>query len=245
MKRFIVIGIVLTTFSCGKINREKLSDYLDSKPVSEEWLIACAAGDLNGWQEVGGGVTAVFFYPVEGATNKRYFETKNLKQNKDDFSNYREVKNIEYHDVFNGYLNNHIIKSKKEKWGIMTYEVNDSIRVSDPIKIQPVSRETERRSILVTVEENGITPSFSWEDGEYKENVIYFQVVSDKDGNLISGTYTLDREWTFYDTSNVVINIKPYPTPFIETGKLYDFTLMSVSEDNWVNVAEMRTFKTF
>ena len=244
MKRFIVIGIILAAFSCGKINREKLSDYLDSKPVSEEWLIACAAGDENGWDDNGEFATAVFFYPVQGATNKRYFETKNLKQDKNDFSNYKEIENIDYQDVFNGYLNNHLVKSKKEKWGIMTYEVNDSIRVSDPMKIQPQSRITEKTESLVSIVENGITPSFSWEDGTHDENVIYFQVVSDENGDLISGTYTTEKNWSFYDLSNVVINIKPFPTPTIEADRTYDFTLMSVSDDNWVNVAVTKSFST-
>ncbi|MFT4602312.1 MAG: hypothetical protein ACI857_002498, partial [Arenicella sp.] len=75
-------------------------------------------------------------------------------------------------------------------------------------------------------------------------NVIYFQVIADKHGNLVSGTYTINKFFNFYDLTNVVINIKEFPIPFLDNGEHYTFTLMAVSDDNWVNVAATKEFTT-
>ena len=77
------------------------------------------------------------------------------------------------------------------------------------------------------------------------ENVIYFQVISDTDNNLISGTYTIEKNFTFYDLDNVVFNITdPNANPTLEPNKTYNFTLMGVSEDNWVNLFMEKELRT-
>jgi len=42
---------------------------------------------------------------------------------------------------------------------------------------------------------------------------------------------------------NVVLNVTPTnTTPILEIGKTYDFTLMGVSSDNWVNLIMDKKF---
>ena len=240
----LLISLLFLTGACSKIGNQKLEDYLVDKPQSEEWLIACSAGDKEGFNGEDFPVS-VFFYPVPGATDYRYFESRNTDIDPMDFSAYKEVENLQLDDVFNGYLKRFRVESSKERYGIVTYLVDDSVRISDPIILQSKSKPTETSSDLVSITENGITPSFSWEDGTQKDNVIYFQVISETDGDLISGTYTTDRFWTFYDLSNVVLDINQGNLPEIEAGKSYNFTLMSVNDDNWVNVAVTVPFQTF
>jgi hypothetical protein len=43
----------------------------------------------------------------------------------------------------------------------------------------------------------------------------------------------------------VVLDINQGNLPEIEAGKSYNFTLMSVNDDNWVNVAVTVPFQTF
>ena len=77
------------------------------------------------------------------------------------------------------------------------------------------------------------------------ENIIYFQVISDVNGNFISGTYTVEKEFTFYDLSNVVFNITDTTAlPVLELDTQYVVTLMGISEDNWVNVYMQKPFST-
>jgi len=78
-------------------------------------------------------------------------------------------------------------------------------------------------------------PFFSWQDGLYDDTKIYFQVVSDAQRNLLSGTYTFDKMFTYYELDNVVLNITKNTPPVLSDGNPYEFTLMGVSEDNWVN----------
>ncbi len=244
MRRVGYILILFVLIGCNKAKGDKLSDYISTYPQSNEWLIACAAGDKDGFADDTKKPISVFFYPEDGASNFKYFATKNLKADKNNFSEYKEYNSASSEQVFNGYLRKFKISAAKEHWGIVTYVVGDSLRVSDPIKILHKTRETETDQNLITISENGIEPMFSWNDGTHAENVIYFQVVADKHGDLISGTYTTDKFFNFYNTSNVVINIREFPVPFLNNGEHYTFTLMAVSDDNWVNVAATKEFTT-
>jgi len=125
---------------------------------------------------------------------------------------------------------------------IVTYLSEGKIHVSDPIRIKTNPKPTEVSSTLVNIEVEQDSVHFQWQDGIIDENVIYFQVVSDTQGNLISGTYTYDRSWTFYDTSNVVLNITTDENPMLTSGEEYTFTMMAVSDDNWVNLLIQKDF---
>ena len=117
--------------------------------------------------------------------------------------------------------------------------------MSNPIKLKINTKPTEVNADLLTIIDDGVTPTFRWDDGLIPENAIYFHVVSDLDDNLISGTYTFDREFTFYDLDNVVLNITdPSTTPLLEPNQEYKFTMMGVSLDNWVNLLIETRFTT-
>lgn len=244
--RLLVLSssLIFLLIGCNKAQGDKLSDYSAQYPQSSEWLIACAAGDKDGFADDEKNPISIFFYPEDGATDYKYFATKKLDDDPTDFSNYKEYEGLQSEDVFNGYLKKFKVSSGKEHWGIVTYLANDSLRVSDPIKILHKTSETETDQNLITITENGLEPMFAWTDGTHKENVIYFQVIADKHGNLVSGTYTINKFFNFYDLTNVVINIKEFPVPFLDNGEHYTFTLMAVSDDNWVNVAATKEFTT-
>lgn len=89
----------------------------------------------------------------------------------------------------------------------------------------------------------GNMPLFSWQDGVYTDSVIYFQVVSDVTGDLLSGTYTTAKQFQYYNVDNVVLNITRTTPPILVPDSDYKFTLMAVSEDNWVNLISQLNFK--
>tara|TARA_B110000037_G_scaffold188288_1_gene219533 strand:- start:56975 stop:57187 length:213 start_codon:yes stop_codon:yes gene_type:complete len=69
--------------------------------------------------------------------------------------------------------------------------------------------------------------------------------VSDLEGNLISGTYTYEKNFTFYDLTNVVLNIKDVdPALALQPNRTYRITMMAVSQDNWVNLLCEKKFNT-
>jgi hypothetical protein len=248
MKNLFFLLVIGFGAFCGcnkKFKTDILSDYLaENSNLERADLIACAAGTELGLDGEGKFPTSVFFYPAEGATDFRYFETTNLADSSD-FTKYTQ-KFLSDEPVFNGYLwkfNN--IDFEKERMGVVTYKTADKIHVCTPIRLKKNPKPTEINPDLLEITENGLNPKFTWEDGLIDESVIYFQVVKDHQGNLVSGTYTYEKEFVFYDLSNVVLNIRDVlPAPTLLPASEYEFTLMAVSEDNWVNLICVKPFKT-
>lgn len=201
-------------------------------------LIACAAGGQEGFLENPDFPVSVFYYPLPGASEYRYFETDDLSADPDDFSLFKEQV-LEDRPVFNGYLRRFLhIPTPKDTWGRVVYFTPDSLHISNAIRLKEQSKPTEFAPQNVSIDLSTPTePVFSWQEGRTPENAIYFQVISTEAGDLISGTYTYEKQFQFYDLSNVVLNIRDItPPPTLLPGNTYNFTLMGVSEDNWVNL---------
>ena len=223
----------------------KLTNYLaESKTVLYDKVIACAAGSPFGISGSNSFETSVFFYPVPGASDFKYFEAEYIKDSMS-FNKYIE-KRFPIEPVFNGYLKKFIHPFfNSEKMGVVTYVVDGVLYLSTPIRLKTNVKPTEVNANLLLISEDGISPSFSWQDGKINENVIYFQVISDLSGNFICGTYTLNKEFTFYDLNNVVLNVTELnTTPQLIPNSIYNFTMMAVSEDNWVNLMFQSPFQT-
>jgi len=248
MNRLVILSFIVLLCSCrdeAPLDENILADYISLHDALERAdLVACAGGRTDGLLEGPNNPTDVFFYPIQGASDFRYFEAEEVRDSAD-FSKY-VFKELDAEPIFNGYLwkfNN--LPFSDERMGIVTYKTPGKLHVCTPIRQKTNLKPTEVNAALGEVIENGVTPSFTWEDGAIKENVIYFQVISDLDGNLISGTYTIEREFTFYDLSNVVFNITdPTATPTLQPNQTYRFTMMGVSEDNWVNLLIETEFST-
>jgi len=252
MKRYLLLILTtITLLSCEQevelpmLDENVLAQYLEiNDSLERASLIACAGGRENGLFTTSSESTSVFFYPEEGATDIRYFEAENIADSLN-FSEYVS-KDLDKTPIFNGKLwkfNNTDFTG--ERMGIITYKTPGKIHVCDPIRQKTNIKPTEVSATSLEILENGVNPIFTWEDGYIDENVIYFQVLSDSEGNFISGTYTLEKEFTFYDTSNVVLNITdPDSNPTLEPNQSYTFTMMAVSEDNWVNLFIEKEFTT-
>lgn len=232
MVRFYVPLIVFLVLSCSTdaLNvEETLNDSLASKQVIRDNVIACAASNSDD------NLISVFFYPRQGVTNIRYFETIDASFDKNDFDNYTQVE-TPIIDVFNGFLKKYEIASEVEKWVIVAFDEAGQTNLSNPIRLKQNTKPTEYLSQNVSVDASSTMPSFSWQDGSYDDTKIYFQVVSDEANNLLSGTYTFERNFQYYKLDNVVLNITKGTAPLLTFGDQYGFTLLAVSEDNWVNL---------
>lgn len=215
-----------------------------SLPLSNQ-LIACAAGGEEDDQSRPGTPVSVYFYPTEGASNFKYFETSTIEDDPDDMSLFQEVP-LADEPFFNGYLWRFLnVPLQEERWARVVFETGDSLHVSNAIRLKYPVKPTLYDSTQVIVESDGVNPAFRWPGVDDQTDAIYFQVVSDRNGNLISGTYTFEKTFTFYDLSNVVLNIRDVsPPPMLDINTDYTFTLMTVSRDNWVNLIAQRSFST-
>lgn len=237
---------VLLLAGCDQSNPEtqNLNTYISdsSLPLSRQ-LIACAGGGAQDVQQRADAPISIYFYPIDGAGTFRYYETMSINQDPNELDNYLEV-NREDMPFFNGYLWRFLSPPlAEERWGRVTFETRDSLHVSNAIRLKYPIKPTLYDSSAVIVQANGINPTFTWPTVNEASDAIYFQVVSDRNGNLISGTYTFEKAFTFYDLENVVLNIRDVsPPPMLDLGENYTFTLMTVSEDNWVNLIAQRQF---
>ncbi|MCF6223082.1 MAG: hypothetical protein L3J34_05070 [Flavobacteriaceae bacterium] len=115
--------------------------------------------------------------------------------------------------------------------------------MSNPIRIKHVLKPTVwTEDVSIDHTQTGM-PIFNWINNEFGDNAIYFQVVSDSQNSLLSGTYTNENQFQYYNTSNVVLNITTQTPPELIIGTSYNFTLMDVSEDNWVNSVIQKIFE--
>ncbi|WP_245224700.1 hypothetical protein [Pseudozobellia sp. WGM2] len=228
---FLILVTILVGCSTDMDNRDStLEESLsDDNPVLNN-VIACAASNEND------DLVSVFFYPRDGASNVKYFETENVNVDKNDFGNYYRI-DLPTTDVFNGYLEKFEVAVSEEKWVIVSFEEGGRTHLSNPIRLKQTTKPTEYLPQNVTVDQiEPRMPVFSWDDGQYSDSRIYFQVVSDVNNNLLSGTYTLDKSFQYYELENVVLNITKGTPSALKANTSYNFTLLAVSEDNWVNL---------
>jgi len=73
--------------------------------------------------------------------------------------------------------------------------------------------------------------------------VIFFHLLTDIDGNVVSGTYSTENTFSYYDLANVVLNVSPgTPPASLSTGNTHRMTIMGVGSNNWVNFIRDATF---
>jgi len=216
----------------------KLKTLLEEKEVVIDNVIACAATNQND------DLVSVYLYPRAGVTNVQYFETATADVDKNDYENYTR-KRVALDDVFNGYLQRFQVAVSEEKWVIVSFEEEGKVHLSNPIRLKQQSKPTEYSSENVSLDTTSpMMPTFTWLDGIYDDTKIYFHVVTDAENNLLSGTYSFDRMFQYYKLDNVVLNITTVPAPELISGTSYGFTMLAVSEDNWVNLFSEISFET-
>jgi len=219
--RYISVFIFcMLNFSCTENTIDvpkNLKEYIvENSHLQLDEVIACAASD-----ELNIAISYIFYYPIPSAKNIQYFETDNISVNKDDFSNYKKV-NLPTEKVFNGYLERFIRDNKKEVWCIVTYESEGKFHKSNPIRLKHQTKPTEWSNEVMVDTFKTLNPKFIWEDGSVKENVIYFQVITEENNNLLSGTYTFETCFEYYNLSNVVLNItRTQPPNLIADNQKY------------------------
>ncbi len=241
IKRFFCVFVLVISIGCTKekaiVNPANLQEYLNiNSGLIVDEVIACAASD-----EFDTSKSYIFYYPVPGATEIQYFETENIQADSNDFSNYTK-KELPKEGVFNGYLERFVKNSTQEVWAMVTYKTNGKIHKSNPIKLKHQTKPTEwTTNVSIDLTEK-TSPKFSWNDGAVKENAIYFQVVTDQNNDLLSGTYTYDKWFQYYELGNVVLNVTRETPPDLILGNEYNFVMMGVSLDNWVNLVIINKF---
>lgn len=236
----IAVFTVFFLFSCSEDSDitvpRNLQEYLETTSDTDFGeVIACAAS-------VSSSLTYVFYYPEEGASDIRYYEADSLNVDETDFTNYKR-QNLDITDVFGGKLQRFSRSSSEDNWCLVTYKLDGQLHKSNVIRLKNASNPTGWTDVVDIDFKSTLEPNFTWSDFGITDNAIYFQVISEnEEDTFISGTYTENQFFQYYDTSNVVLNINlEEPATLVEDTE-YLFTMMGVSEDNWVNLVIQETF---
>ncbi len=233
----VLVGVV---FGCQNddtpIQDDSLATLVANYDTKIDNVIACAATSLVATDQI-----EAFVYPRPGVTDLRYFETDSITVDKNDYQNYTQIP-LEASAVFNGHLQKFTRQLTQEKWVIITFLEAGVLQLSNPIRLKHNTRPTEFSTAVTIDQQQPTMPRFEWQDGIYQDNTIYFQVLSNANNDLLSGTYTLDTHFQYYKTANVVLNVTESTPPALVNGSDYGFTLMGVSEDNWVNLWIEKSF---
>ncbi len=253
MTKFIEIiiwgSIFLLLTNCSgdePISKNSLQSYLESTglEIQRDSLIACAAsgqvGILSGEDSR---PISILYYPLKEISDVKYFES--TASDVDEFDFYEE-KALDTSPLFNGILRSFNREAPDRNIScIVTFIRNSKLFISNPIKIKSQSNPTNFNNDIIIDRKTSLMPKFNWGNSTSDQDAIYFQVLSDPEGNMISGTYTFDSEFQFYELENVVLNITQEETPTLQLSENYQFAVMGVSEDNWVNFISMVDFKAF
>ncbi|OQX79131.1 MAG: hypothetical protein B6D61_04065 [Bacteroidetes bacterium 4484_249] len=169
MKRLLFLLFIIAIFvSCSeKDNDVKLTPvntlyyYINqNNDIETSMLIACSSEMVTNTEfEI-----SVFFYPVEGASEYKYFESGTSNINPDDYIQYFVKNNWETLPVFNGYLRRFPHPGiTDERWGIVTYKSEGKLHICDPIRTKQISSPTIYAPELINIDLSIPTePVFSW-----------------------------------------------------------------------------------
>ncbi|QVY67377.1 hypothetical protein [Polaribacter sp. Q13] len=183
----------------------------------------------------------IYYDFLTGSSAMRYYETDNTLVGKNDFSNYRR-KMLKDEAVYGGKLRRYNRTDDAESWCIITYVIGETLHISNPVKIKNQNRPTEWFTDLTIDASESLMPKFTWADGSYKENVQYLEIVTDSDSDLLSGTFTEDKMFQYYDTSNVTSKINLETPAALILNEDYKITVMGLSDDFWVNLMIQENF---
>jgi hypothetical protein len=243
-KSFLIsVFVSLFLFSCTEDNDvtvpRNLQEYITASSNNDLGEVIACAASVSGSTSI----SYIFYYPEEGATDIRYYEADSLNVDEQDFSKYRR-KNLDVTDVFDGKLQRFSRTDSDENWCLVTYVLDGELHKSNPIRLKNATASTIWTDEVTIDFPTTLEPKFTWSAVANVDDAIYFQVISEKeDDTFVSGTYTNDTFFQYFDNSNVVLNINVPETPddLVEDTE-YLFTMMAVSEDNWVNTVIQETF---
>jgi hypothetical protein len=232
-KKIVSLFICISILSCSqdtdiKVSRN-LQEYInENQNVVEKKVVAFAAN-----AEANTSLISIFYYPEEGASDIRYYELTDSSLDENSFINYRR-QSLDSEEVFGGKLERFSRSGSSESWCLVTYIKEGILRISEPIKLNNTSKTTVYSNEVTIEYKTTLEPNFTWEDGVRSESIIYFQVFTDEEEAFISGTFTEDTFFQYYDETKDNINATT-PKKLVE-DEIYNFTVLGISEDNWVNL---------
>ena len=125
---------------------------------------------------------------------------------------------------------------------MVTYLADGKLHISRAIKTKNLTRTTVWSTDIDPTYPEVLKPVFTWSDTSFAESEQYFQVFTQNDDVFLSGTFTTETKFQYYNESNVVRKIHLDTPPSLVIDDTYKFYLYGLSADNWVNLVIQKSF---
>ena len=130
----------------------------------------------------------------------------------------------------------------RDEWIIMTYIIEDKIKVSSPIRVNNLFQRTEYlEDISIDQNESG-TANFDWTIQSYDTNAFFFEIMKNNSSDVLSLTFTNESNFQYFNLENVTLNLSETSPPQLELGSDYEFTVLDIGLDNWINSIYQQSF---
>ena len=214
-----------------------LEEYISINSDKEITSARAFAGTANGNK----GETYIYFEPIGAAFDYRYYETEDSTVSPSDFSNYKR-RSLTDIPQFDGAFRRFSRSSAAEVWCLVTYISEGKLYISAPIRTKNQTRQTEWKTTVAIDYTTTLKPVFTWLDASYAESETYFQVFTKKDATLLSGTFTIENTFQYYNESNIIGKIHTGTPEELVLDEDYKFFLYGLSSDNWINIVIQNIF---
>ena len=244
IKKVIFLFVLALFSACASDNEEivprNLGDFIETIPASNLGGVIAYAANSEGRDDL----NYIFYYPEPGAKDIRYYEAVNASIDPLDFNQYRRqalvVENVFGRKLARFVRNN----NESERWCLVTYFLDGVLQISNPILLKNRTQPTQWKDNLTIDYPRSLNPVFSWTDFETPNNDVYFQAIFETEADaFVSGTYTEEQAFFFYDTNNVTFDINLTTPETLKVDTEYSIIVMGVNQtDNWVNLVIQETF---
>lgn len=245
MKKFLIVLVLVSTFNCVKDESVPIvftrTTFLNLD-VSDEIYQRDAVYAFGASNNEDDDVTDIFVVFEENAEDFKFYETGVADVNPNDLSNYL-FKEFQPSIILDNGLLQYKRRSDDPQWIIVTYRIDGIIKLSSPILVKSNTQPTVYSNTIDVSQDSSLNPTFNWEAIATENHTFFFESMHRiADEELLSLTFTDDSNFTYFDLSNVTLNLSQLTPPELEFGNNYRFEVMQIDLDNWVNTMYQADF---
>lgn len=176
----------------------------------------------------------------DGATDFRVFQSDSLDQ--EDSTAYYLERSFKEGLAYEAFLTKLSLSfPNKEKWIRVSCATEDSLFLSDPIRLPGKDGKTLAFDELEAEQELPGKATFRWNDGPFTP--LFLFLLTDRSGDVFCAVTTEINRFRFYDLRNIERDLSPdLFDPQLVEGEQYKAVLFGISSEGWLDRYRTLTF---
>lgn len=185
--------------------------------------------------------STIYFIGKSGIKDIRLYQNQDKPEDSLAYSSYFPLKDTLVQEVFSGYFKTITSSIAENSWTIVTYEYNNKLYTSNPVKIYAESQKTMYSNKIGIQHYSNSRPKFTWDSIPANTNR-YMQIIENSNGTVINGTYTYKATYQYQETLDSIVNFGPKPLPDLIRNNSYTITIFDLTINHWIHNQRTRTF---